>query len=238
MTEYFNELGQPVGAPVTDWKPASLPTDCVLTGEYCRVERLDPKLHSADLFAANMTDARGANWTYLPYGPFAELPSYRVWLDEIAVRSDPMFFAVVDAVTQRAVGVASYLRIDPEAGSIEVGHINFSPLLQQKRAGTEAMFLMMKHVFEDLAYRRYEWKCNALNGASRDAALRLGFSYEGTFRHSGVVKGRNRDTAWFAVTDDDWPRLKQAFATWLEPGNFDSDGVQVSPLLARQQSQG
>ena len=238
MTECRNELGQPVGALVPNWQPASMPTDCVVTGKYCRVERLDPKLHSADLFAANTVDPLGANWTYLPYGPFVDLPSYQGWVDEVAAGSDPIFFAVVDEKTQRAVGVASYMRIDPEEGAIEVGHINFSPLLQRNRMGTEAMYLMMQRVFEELRYRRYEWKCNALNSASRVAALRLGFSYEGTFRQSGVVKGRNRDTAWFSVLDVEWPRIKQAFQTWLAPGNFDADGVQVAPLMARQESGG
>jgi RimJ/RimL family protein N-acetyltransferase len=238
MTECRNELGQPVGAPVPNWQPALLPTGCVMSGRYCRVERLDPRLHSAELFAANNVDSHGANWTYLPYGPFADLPSYRAWLESVAREADPMFFAVVDVATQSAVGVATYMRIDPEAGSIEVGHINFSPLLQRNRMGTEAMYLMMKHVFEELRYRRYEWKCNALNSASRDAALRLGFTYEGTFRQSGVVKGRNRDTAWYSVVDAEWPRLKPAFETWLDPANFDAVGVQVVPLQTRQRSGG
>jgi RimJ/RimL family protein N-acetyltransferase len=234
MSGHVNELGQPVGAAVPDWRPADWPPEDGMSGQYCRLERLNQEAHSSALFAANLTDATGANWTYLPYGPFQDLESYRGWVDEVATQVDPMFFTVIDTATERAVGVASYLRTDQEAGSIEVGHINYSPQLQRKRAGTEAMFLMMRRVFEELGYRRYEWKCNALNAASRAAALRLGFVYEGTFRNSGVVKGRNRDTAWFSVTDQDWPSIKRAFESWLDPANFDLTGAQRSPLMARQ----
>ena len=234
MSGHVNELGQPVGAAVPDWRPASWPPEDSMTGQYCRLERLSQRAHSSALFAANTKGATGSNWTYLPYGPFPDLESYQVWIVDVTAKNDPMFFTVIDTATERAVGVASYLRIDPEAGSIEVGHINYSPLLQRQRAGTEAMFLMMRRVFEELGYRRYEWKCNALNAASRAAALRLGFVYEGTFRNSGVVKGRNRDTAWFSVTDQDWPSIERAFNSWLDPTNFDPTGAQRSPLMARQ----
>jgi RimJ/RimL family protein N-acetyltransferase len=142
---------------------------------------------------------------------------------------DPLFYAVVEKIEDRAVGVASYLRIDPANGSIEVGHINYSPLLQRTPAATEAMYLMMRHVF-DLGYRRYEWKCNALNAASRVAARRLGFSFEGVFRQAGVVKGRNRDTAWYAMIDKEWPALREAFLRWLDPSNFDEQGRQRARL--------
>ena len=225
-----NALGQLVGFTVDGWKPALAPTDDVMVGRYCRVERLNPTLHAAPLLEANLRDPSGANWTYLPYGPFDDLDSYRMWVEEMAPRTDPMFFTVVDAQLDRAVGVASYLRIDQDSGSIEVGHINYSPLLQRQRAGTEAMYLMMKRVFDDLGYRRYEWKCNALNQPSRVAATRLGYTYEGTFRQSNVVKGRNRDTAWYSVLDTEWPRLKRAFERWLEPTNFDPAGTQHNSL--------
>jgi RimJ/RimL family protein N-acetyltransferase len=170
-------------------------------------------------------------WTYLPYGPFATLDSYHVWAMDVCKRPDPMFYAIVDKTTDRAVGVASYLRIDPAAGSIEVGHINYSPLLQRTPAGTEAMFLMMERAFA-LGYRRYEWKCDSLNAPSRAAAQRLGFSFEGIFRQATVMKGRNRDTAWFAVIDREWPTLKSAFQRWLNPSNFDESGKQRARLSA------
>ena len=234
MTDHHTELGLPIGAPVPDWRPAALPGDAPMVGRYCRVERIEPARHGDALFAANRIDRVGRNWTYLPYGPFDDLTSYREWLDAAAATTDPRFYAVVDCASGQAVGVASYLRIDPSAGSIEVGHINYSPLLQRHRAGTEAMYLMMRNVFEALGYRRYEWKCNALNAASRAAADRLGFSHEGTFRHSNVVKGRNRDTAWYAMIDSEWPGVRRGFDAWLDPGNFDAVGRQRSPLAARQ----
>ena len=230
MTVDVNDLGQPVGALVPDWQPALWPGADVMTGQYCRVERLNPSVHTTELFSANSIDAHNANWTYLPYGPFTDLQSYRSWTDDVAGSSDPIFFSVIDQSTGRATGVASYLRINPDAGSIEVGHINYSPLLQRQRAGTEAMYLMMRNAFDILGYRRYEWKCNDLNSASKAAAVRLGFVYEGTFRHSGIVKGRNRDTAWFSVIDREWPPIKQSLQTWLDHSNFEADGRQRTPL--------
>jgi RimJ/RimL family protein N-acetyltransferase len=150
---------------------------------------------------------------------------FRDWLEQQSGTRDPLFFAVVDPASGEAVGVASYLRISPSCGSIEVGHLHFSPKLQRMPAATEAMYLMMLHAFE-LGYRRYEWKCDSLNEASRNAALRLGLSFEGIFRQAVVVKGRNRDTAWFAAIDKEWPALREAFEKWLSPSNFDADGRQ------------
>jgi RimJ/RimL family protein N-acetyltransferase len=163
-------------------------------------------------------------WTYLPYGPFEGAGAYRGWLEQVAGRPDPFFYAIVAGPVDRAVGLASFLRVKPAEGSIEVGHLAFSPLLQRTTAATEAMALMMATAFDELGYRRYEWKCDALNATSRRAAVRLGFVYEGTFRQATIVKGRNRDTAWFSVTDAEWPRLKEAFGRWLAPGNFGPDG--------------
>ncbi|HEX8068801.1 MAG TPA: GNAT family protein [Pyrinomonadaceae bacterium] len=214
-----NHLGQPIGFPVPNWTPPRLPARETLEGRYCRLEPLDPERHAAGLYAANSLDVEGRNWTYLPYGPFDTPSAYRAWLEQTCCGRDPLFYAVVERTSERAVGVASYLRIDPANGSIEVGHINYSPLLQRTPAATEAMYLMMSRVFT-LGYRRYEWKCNALNAPSRVAALRLGFSFEGVFRQAAVVKGRNRDTAWYAVLDEDWPALKEAFLRWLDPANF------------------
>lgn len=197
----------------------------MLVGKFCRVEPLDPVRHTEALYAANSRDVSGRNWTYLPYGPFPTVEPYRQWVEGVAEASDPLFYAVVDAKLGEAIGVASFLRISPESGSIEVGHINFSPLLQKSACATESMFLMMAEAF-GLGYRRYEWKCDALNRASRAAALRLGFVFEGLFRHATVVKGRNRDTAWYAITDDRWPRIRESFLQWLDAANFDASGNQ------------
>jgi RimJ/RimL family protein N-acetyltransferase len=233
-------LNQPIGFPVPDWTPPRRPVRETLAGRFCRLEPLDPARHAASLYDANSLDAEGRNWTYLPYGPFDTPDSYRAWMERDCRGGDPLFYAVVDRTTNRAVGVASYLRIDPANGSIEVGHINYSPLLQRTPAATEAMYLMMKYVF-DLGYRRYEWKCNALNEPSRVAAQRLGFSFEGVFRQAAVVKGRNRDTAWYAVIDKEWPAFKEAFLRWLDPSNFDAHGRQrtrlsilTEPILAKR----
>ena len=205
-----------------------------MTGRYCRVEPLDPERHAAQLHEANMRDASGRAWTYLAVGPFDTFTAYRQWIATVCLGDDPLFHAIIDAATRKPVGVASYMRIDCPNGVIEVGHLAYSPLLQRKPAATEAMYLMMKRVFE-LGYRRYEWKCNSLNAPSRAAAQRLGFSYEGVFRQAAVHKGRNRDTAWFSIIDSEWPSLRAAFERWLAPANFDQDGrqrVSLSSLTA------
>jgi RimJ/RimL family protein N-acetyltransferase len=200
-----------------------------MEGQFCRLEPLDPDRHAADLFAADAADADGRTWTYLAYGPFRTLADYRTWMGATCLGPDPLFFAMLDHAEGKAAGVASYLRITPAAGSIEVGHIHYSPRLQRTPAATEAMYLMMQRAFE-LGYRRYEWKCNALNAASRAAAQRLGLSFEGVFRQAAVSKGRNRDTAWYAAIDAEWPALRQAFLAWLAPDNFDPAGRQRTRL--------
>jgi RimJ/RimL family protein N-acetyltransferase len=225
-----NDLGQPVGEPVPDWQPRQAPPRDAMEGRLCRVEPLDPARHAEDLFAAYAADREGRNWTYLPYGPFASLRAFRDWMAKSCLGADPFFHAVVDQRSNKALGVASYLRIDPPLGVIEVGHIHFSPALQGTAMATEAMYLMMARVFDALGYRRYEWKCNALNMASRRAALRLGFSFEGIFRQATIVKGRNRDTAWFSLLDKEWPDAKGAFEAWLAPDNFDAEGRQKRGL--------
>ncbi len=229
MTE-TNFLGQPVGLPVAGWTPRPRPAARTMTGRWCRLEPLDPARHAEDLYLANSADEQGRMWTYLGYGPFGQLGTYRRWAEEVAGGQDPMFFAILAGEPLRAAGVAAYLRVQPEDGSIEVGHLAFSPGLQATTPATEAMALMMANVFDELGYRRYEWKCNSLNAPSRRAALRLGFVYEGTFRQATVVRGRNRDTSWFSVTDTEWPRLKEAFRRWLDPANFGPDGRQRVPL--------
>jgi RimJ/RimL family protein N-acetyltransferase len=221
-----NELGQPIGFPLPSWQPRQRPPRTAMEGHWCRIEPLDPERHAADLHAANLEDREGRIWTYLAYGPFRELVEYRAWMEASCLGDDPLFHAIVERASGRAVGVASYLRIDPQAGVIEVGHINYSPRLQRTPAATEAMYLMMRRVFDELGYRRYEWKCDALNGPSRRAAQRLGFSFEGIFRQATIYKGRNRDTAWYAMIDREWAALKDAFERWLDPANFDGDGSQ------------
>jgi RimJ/RimL family protein N-acetyltransferase len=232
-----NHLGQPIGPSMGDWQPPDPPSREPMVGRYCRIEPLDPSRHAADLYEANSLERDGRNWTYLSYGPFESFDAYRGWLESVCLRSDPLFFAIVDLRSNRAVGVASYLRIDPAVGSIEVGHLNYSPLLQRTPAATEAMYLMMKRAFES-GYRRYEWKCDTLNAPSRAAAQRLGLSFEGIFRQATIYKGRSRDTAWHAVIDREWPVLEDVFKVWLDPANFDSQGRQrtnlrelTSPLL-------
>jgi RimJ/RimL family protein N-acetyltransferase len=226
-----NALGQPIGLKVEGWKAPARPPRDPMVGRTCRVEPLDPAAHARHLHEANSLDADHRNWTYLPYGPFATFDDYAGWLRGVAGAADPMFHAIVDLASGEAAGVASYLRIDPSAGSIEVGHINYSPKLQRRVAATEAMYLMMKRAFE-LGYRRYEWKCHSMNAASRAAAQRLGFSYEGIFRQARVDKGRNRDTAWYAMIDREWPALDRAFQRWLDPANFDDQGRQLTSLTA------
>ncbi|MGB3146546.1 MAG: GNAT family protein [Paracoccaceae bacterium] len=215
------------GPLIKGWQVPPAPDVMRLDGRWARLERLNPDAHAEDLFAANSQDER--IWDYLPYGPFADLASYRDWVAGWSQKTDPWFMAIIDRQTGRAGGVASYLRITPDVGVIEVGHINLAPVLQGSRTATEAMFLMMEWVFA-AGYRRYEWKCDAFNLPSRRAAARLGFSFEGIFRQATIVKGRNRDTAWFAMTDSDWPALRAAFAGWLAPENFTQTGQQKTAL--------
>jgi len=230
MTDHVNHLGQPIGFPLPNWSARARPPRTPMEGRLCRLEPIDVDRHAADLHAANLGDKEGRNWTYLAYGPFERLEDYRAWMRTTCLSEDPLFHAVIERTTGRAAGVASYLRIDPAPGVIEVGHINYAPPLQGTTAATEAMFLMMRRVFDELGYRRYEWKCDALNTPSRAAALRLGFRFEGIFRQATVYKARNRDTAWYAIVDRDWPALKARYERWLDPANFDSAGKQRRKL--------
>jgi RimJ/RimL family protein N-acetyltransferase len=232
-----NDLGQCVGEAVPSWSARPWPARETLVGSFCRLERLDPGRHAADLFASDRLDVSGSSWTYLPYGPFEQLERYAEWVRDAAASEDPRFYAIIDTDPcsaadrgQRAVGVLSLLRVQPEAGSIEVGHIHYSPLLQRRRGATEAQLLLMRYVFAEMGYRRYEWKCDALNAASRAAAERLGFRYEGIFRQATVVKGRNRDTAWYSILDTEWPDIEAVMQRWLARDNFDQLGRQRRPL--------
>ena len=214
-------------AQLADWTPPPRPDGrTTFEGRFVTLEPLAPG-HAPALHAANAAD--DAIWDWLPYGPFPSLAAYQAWVDGMAAPNDPRFFALRDPATGIPGGVMSYLRITPAAGSIEIGHICLSPALQRTPAATEAVFLMADWAFR-AGYRRFEWKCDALNIPSRRAARRFGFSYEGVFRNHMVVKGRNRDTAWFAMTDGDWSGLRSAFEIWLAPANFDADGGQKSRL--------
>lgn len=211
-----------LGEPLPDWTAPPWPGPMRLEGIWARLDPLAPG-HAPALFAANR--ASEAIWDYLPYGPFADEAAYAAWVTSVAGKPDPLFFAVLDRETGRAGGVMSFLRITPDAGSIEVGHICLAPQLQRTRAASEAIFLLADWAFRE-GYRRFEWKCDALNRPSRRAAERFGFSFEGVFRQATVVKGRNRDTAWFAMTDGDWRRLRPAWQAWLDPASFDAEGRQ------------
>ena len=235
-----NDLGQPIGFPVPDWRPPAVPPREPMEGQYCRLEPLATEAHAAGLFAAYAADADERGWTYLAYGPFREFESFRAWIDAQSRLDDPLFLTVISQADGWPSGLVSYLRITPDAGSIEVGHIHYAPRLRKSPVATEAMYLMMQTAFE-LGYRRYEWKCDALNAPSRAAALRLGLSFEGIFRQATVYKGRNRDTAWYAAIDSEWPALRTAFETWLSPNNFDENGRQrvrlsdlTAPILKRR----
>ncbi|NOR63482.1 MAG: GNAT family N-acetyltransferase [Rhodobacteraceae bacterium] len=222
-----NPLGQPIGESV-QWQGATPPPRVVLEGQYCSVVPLTPA-HAADLFAATQLDADGRNWTYLFDAPLTDLAGFTAWTEKASQSPDPLFHAIISAETGKAVGYATYMRITPQMGVIEIGNIHLSPALQGSRASTEAMYLLMKQAFA-LGYRRYEWKCDSLNAPSRRTALRLGFTFEGIFRQALVYKGRNRDTAWFSVTDKEWPALENAFVSWLDAGNFDKSGIQQAKL--------
>jgi len=216
---------------LANWQAPSIPARQPLTGNYCSLYPLGPE-HTGPLFKAFSENHANEHWTYLPYGPFASLPEFEEWLLSCANSDDTHFYCVcikgADGNTVPA-GVASYLRIKPDSGSIEVGHIHYSSLLQNTCAATEAMYLMMANAFS-LGYRRYEWKCDALNEPSRQAAVRLGFTFEGIFRQATVVKGRNRDTAWFSIIDSEWPALERGYGRWLDAANFDAQRVQAERL--------
>ena len=226
----INALAQPIGPELKNWQASAPPERTVMQGQYCDLQPLDPLVHAAELFAAFAEDSEGRNWTYLLSDPIAEFEDFQQWLVDSCCSQDPLFYVVIDKTTSRAVGMAALMRIVPETGVIEVGNIHFSRSLQKTAMATEAMFLMMQRVFDQLGYRRYEWKCDNCNAPSKKAATRLGFSFEGIFRQALVYKQRNRDTAWFSILDTEWPRQKAAFVSWLSPENFDDHGLQKHSL--------
>jgi RimJ/RimL family protein N-acetyltransferase len=226
-TSQYPGAEQPIGGPVVG-TVAERPGAITLEGHYCRIEALDPRRHGAALWRGFKDDR--SLWTYMGFGPFTDEASFLAWLGERAALTDPFSYAVTDLASGAAVGIVTLMEIRPEMGVIEMGGIVYSPSLQRSRAATEAQYLMARYVFETLGYRRYEWKCNALNAPSRRAALRLGFTFEGVFRQHMIVKGRNRDTAWYAMLDGEWPARKSNFERWLAPDNFDADGRQRASL--------
>ena len=220
----------PVGPSVPNWQPRPQPAGVVLIGHHCRLEPLNPVLHADALFAAYSKAPDDGDWIYLSVGPFPDAKAFRVHAEQMSQSTDPLHFAVIDLHSGLAVGTLALMRQQPQHGVIEVGFVMFSPALQRSRISTEAQFLLMAYVFDQLGYRRYEWKCDSLNRRSRNAAIRLGFQYEGIFRQAIIVKGRSRDTAWFSILDKEWPVLKAAFQQWLDPRNFDAEGVQACRL--------
>ncbi len=222
-----NVYGQLIGLPVAGWTARRPPPRTPMVGRFCRIVPVEGA-HADALFDAYGKAADARDWTYLPLDPARDRDDYRSWIATMAANPDVLLHAII--VGERPVGVAAFMRIDCVHGTIEVGSINYAPALQRTAAATEAMILMMRRVFDQLGYRRYEWKCDALNARSRAAAQRLGFCYEGTFRRAMVTKGRNRDTAWFSIIDSDWPAIRAAQDAWLAPGNFDNDGRQKQRL--------
>lgn len=232
-----NAHGQPVGEELPGWTERPRPPRAPIAGRTCLLEPLQAGRHGEGLYEAFAADTRGGSWTYLLDEPPASRTDFMERLEASAIKDDPLVFAILEAGTGRAVGVASYMRIDPRNGVIEVGGIHYSPAMKRTVTATEAMFLMMRRAFDELGYRRYEWKCDALNAPSRAAALRLGFTYEGLFRQAVVTKGRNRDTTWYSIIDHEWPALKRAYERWLDPANHAAEGRQrrrLGELIAEE----
>jgi len=236
MTDRFNEYGQPIGAPVPGWRDRDRPTRKDIVGRYGRLESVDPEGHAQDLYTSYQEAPDGRDWTYLFHERPESLSAFKQYLAHLASLQDALHFATVDSATGRAVGTAALMRIEPAHGVIEVGSITFSPPMKRSRVATEAMYLLMRLVFDDLGYRRYEWKCDSLNAPSIAAAHRLGFTYEGLFRRAIVYKGRNRDTAWFSIIEEEWPPIRRALESWLEPSNFDREGRQRLSLQTIRKS--
>ena len=226
----MNDLGQPIGVAVPAWTGVDRPSRTSMEGRFCRIELLATERHLPELFEAYSDDTGGKLWTYMTDGPFNSIDELRNWMEPACALDDPLFHALIDLATGKAVGMAAYMRIKPKLGVIEVGSITYSTRTQGTSVATEAMFLMMRRVFNELGYRRYEWKCDSLNAASCRAAERLGFTFDGLFEQAVVYKGRNRDTAWYSILDRDWPPIEKALVNWLSADNFDEHGQQKRKL--------
>lgn len=221
--------GLPVGRLV-DPSPAPFPSRVTIPGSAVELAPLRPSLHAEALWEGLRGPTNEKLWRYLLDGPYADRASFELAVEWRARSEDQVFFAILDAASKRALGCAALMRIDPPNRSIEVGNILYTPELQRTRGATEAMYLLARHIFEELGYRRYEWKCDSLNAPSQRAALRLGFTYEGTFRQHMINKGRNRDTAWYSILDGEWPARRARLERWLDTSNFDSLGQQKMAL--------
>lgn len=225
-----NQHGQPIGTALPDWHVRAYPQKCMLTGQYCRLEPLSLTQHADDLFMAFHQASDDSDWTYMFANPLESERAFLTYLTQLTEATDALHFAIIDLHSQQAVGTFALMRIDRTNGVVEMGYVSYSPRLKRSRVATEAQYLMMQYVFEKLGYRRYEWKCDALNQPSRDAALRLGFKFEGIFRQAVVYKARNRDTAWFSIIDKEWPTLANGFRAWLSANNFTPQGEQLKTL--------
>jgi len=239
MPPRVNAFQQPIGPDVPGWTPRPRPPLAPITGRYCRLEPLSTERHAADLYQAFSQAPDDSDWTYMGVGPFADVAAYRAFAEAAQAGNDPLHHAIIDLKTGRAIGTLALMRIDPANGVIEVGFVSFSRQLKRTRIATEAQFLLMRRAFDELSYRRYEWKCDSLNAPSRQAAARLGFQFEGVFRQATIYKGRSRDTAWFSIIDSEWPALRAAYERWLDPANFDEQGKQrqgLSELTAMEKA--
>ncbi|PSA92955.1 GNAT family N-acetyltransferase [Bacillus atrophaeus] len=226
----INQFGQKIGEPVKGYQRPLVPKRKKIAGKYCTLEKVSIK-HFDDLYKnVYGSDSDDKQWTYLPIEKFTSEKEFEIFLSKLIKSEDPFYYAIVDNDTNEALGSFSLMRINIENSSVEVGHVIYSERLKKTRIATEAQFLLARYVFEELHYRRYEWKCDSLNDPSRKAALRLGFQYEGTFRQALVYKQRNRDTAWFSIIDKEWPNIKNRFEKWLLESNFDEYGNQMSKL--------
>jgi RimJ/RimL family protein N-acetyltransferase len=230
MPDRMNAYGQPIGPDVPGWTARPSPPRTPMVGRHCRIDPVDPERDTDALFEAYAEAPDDRDWTYLAADRPATPEACRAHLEGLAASADPFQHTITDLATGRPVGTAALMRIDTANGVIEIGWINSSRRLQRRVASTESMFLFMTRVFDELGYRRYEWKCDSRNAPSRAAALRLGFQFEGIFRQAAVTKGRSRDTAWFSILDSEWPALRRGYEAWLRPENFDADGRQVERL--------
>ncbi len=225
-----NQYAQAIGQALPDWTKRAAPAKITLNGQYCSLVPLNTTRHGDDLYHAFNQAVDGRDWTYLPADAPTDRSHFNTFLEQLEHNPERIHYAIIDRSSNQAVGTLALMRVDTDNGSVEVGFVIYSPTLKKSRIATEAQFLLMCYVFDDLGYRRYEWKCDHLNTPSRAAALRLGFRFEGIFRNAVVYKGRNRDTAWYSMIDSEWATLRQAFTVWLQADNFDTAGTQYQRL--------